>query len=120
MRALVCHAVTGTLDVQVEDVADPVAGPGQVVVRVAAASVDFVDTLIATGRYQVPVPVPFTPGNSVAGEVVEVGPGAVRFAVGDRVHGMGGRGVTSGGGGRRVAGGAGGRRGCRRRGAAQG
>jgi NADPH2:quinone reductase len=88
MRALVCHAVTGTLDVSVDDVADPVAGPGQVVVRVAAASVDFVDTLIARGRYQIPVPVPFTPGNSVAGEVVAVGPGATRLAVGDRVHGM--------------------------------
>jgi NADPH2:quinone reductase len=58
------------------------------VVEVKAASVDFVDTLIATGRYQIPIPPPFTPGNNLAGVVREVGLGCTRLSVGDRVHGM--------------------------------
>jgi NADPH2:quinone reductase len=64
-----------------------VPSDGQVVVDVTAASVDFVDTLIAGGRYQIRVPVPFTPGNNLAGVVSEIGPNCTRFAVGDRVHG---------------------------------
>jgi NADPH2:quinone reductase len=58
------------------------------VVEVKASAVDFVDTLIAAGRYQIPVPTPFTPGNDFAGVVREVGPDVARFSVGDRVHGM--------------------------------
>lgn len=88
MRAVVCETTEGPDGLVVRDVPDPVAGPGQVLVEIEAASVDFVDTLIATGRYQVEVPVPFVPGNSLAGTVAAVGDGVTRFAVGDRVHGM--------------------------------
>ncbi len=88
MRALICDGDGDRRELVVRDVPDPVAGPGQVVVEVHAASVDFVDTLIASGRYQISVPTPFTPGNNVAGVVVEVGPDCASLRVGDRVHGM--------------------------------
>jgi len=88
MRALIVDGLNGPRDWAVRDVATPEAGPAQVVVEVQAASVDFVDTLVATGKYQLPVPPPFTPGNNLAGVVVEVGPACTRFQVGDRVHGM--------------------------------
>ncbi|GAA4989103.1 NADPH:quinone oxidoreductase family protein [Yinghuangia aomiensis] len=88
MRALRCEGPGGLADLGVRDVLDPEPGPGQVLLDVRAASVDFVDTLIADGRYQLRVPVPFTPGNNVAGVVTAVGPDCTRFAVGDRVHGM--------------------------------
>lgn len=87
MRALACKG-RGFDDLAVVDTPAPRAGPGQVVVSVQAATVDFADTLIATGKYQIQVPTPFTPGNNIAGEVVEVGAGVSRFQIGDRVHGM--------------------------------
>ncbi|MFF0770333.1 NADPH:quinone oxidoreductase family protein [Nonomuraea wenchangensis] len=88
MRALLCTDTSDLTSLAVQEVPDPSPGPGQVLVEVEAASVDFVDTLIATGVYQIPVPVPYVPGNNLAGVVAAVGPGCSRFAVGDRVHGM--------------------------------
>lgn len=59
----------GHLSLSVGEVPDPSASAGQVVVDVEAASVDFVDSLIAAGKCQIPVPTPFTPGNNFAGVV---------------------------------------------------
>jgi NADPH2:quinone reductase len=88
MRAVVCEDLDGLDGLVLREMPDPVAGPGQVVVDVHAASVESVDTLIATGRYQLKVPVPFVPGNNLAGVVSAIGPGVNRFQLGDRVHGM--------------------------------
>ena len=68
-------------------------GAGELQVEVHSAGVTFVDALIASGRHQVKVPLPFIPGNEVAGVVVALGTGVVRFAVGDRVAcvGVGGK-----------------------------
>jgi NADPH2:quinone reductase len=70
----------------VDDVADPTPGPGQLLVRVHAAAVNFPDVLLIAGKYQVKIPVPFTPGSELAGEVVAAGDGA-SFGPGDRVFG---------------------------------
>lgn len=88
MRAVLVESNDIPHGLALRDRPDPTAGSGQVVVAVEAASVDFVDTLIAAGKYQIPVPTPFVPGNNLAGTVIEVGDGVTRFAVGDRVHGM--------------------------------
>lgn len=88
MRALICEGGNNLHNLTVTSVQNPSPGSGQVVVRVQAASVDFVDTLIATGKYQIPVPTPFTPGNNLAGVVVDAAPDATRFRLGERVHGM--------------------------------
>lgn len=88
MRALISHGGEALDNLTVGEVPDPVATADQVLVRVEAASVDHADVLIATGRYQITVPAPFTPGNNVAGRVVGVGAEVTEFAVGDRVHGM--------------------------------
>ncbi|MFG1946248.1 NADPH:quinone oxidoreductase family protein [Nonomuraea sp. NPDC048826] len=89
MLALRCHDTSDlTTGLRVEEIPDPEPGPGQVVVEVRAASVEFVDTLIARGGYQITLPVPYTPGFNAAGVVREAGPGCTRFRPGDRVHGM--------------------------------
>ncbi|MQS10921.1 NADPH:quinone oxidoreductase family protein [Streptomyces kaniharaensis] len=54
-----------------DDVARPVAGPGQLLVRVRAAAVNFPDALMVRGQYQVRPPLPFTPGVELCGEVVD-------------------------------------------------
>ena len=76
MRAVVCRSYGPPEDLVVDDVADPIPGPGQLVVRVHAAAVNFPDVLLIAGKYQVKIPVPFTPGSELAGEVVAVGEGA--------------------------------------------
>ncbi len=58
------------------DTGRPVPGTGQTLIRVITAGVNFADILAIAGRYQVKLPLPFTPGSEVAGEVVDVGPGS--------------------------------------------
>lgn len=69
------------------EVEDPVPGPGQVVVDVAAAAVNFPDVLLVADRYQVHIPVPFTVGSEFAGTVRSMGADVDRFSIGDRVMG---------------------------------
>jgi NADPH2:quinone reductase len=69
----------------IEDVDDPTAGPGQVVVDVHACAVNFPDVLIIQNLYQFKPPLPFSPGAEVAGVVSAVGDGVEGLAVGDRV-----------------------------------
>ena len=63
-----------------DEIADPTPRPGQAVVRVRAAAVNFPDVLMLSGGYQVRLPPPFTPGSEFAGEVLAVGelPGIAR------------------------------------------
>lgn len=66
----------------------PEPGRGQVLVRVAAAALQFPDVLMAAGQYQVRPPLPFTPGVEVCGRVVAVGEGVDAARVGRRVLGV--------------------------------
>ncbi|BCO33797.1 NADPH:quinone oxidoreductase [Mycobacterium heckeshornense] len=86
MRAVVCRRYGPPEDLVLDEVADPTPGPGELVVRVRAAAVNFPDVLLIAGKYQVQIPVPFTPGSELAGDVVAVGDG-VALAPGDRVIG---------------------------------
>jgi NADPH2:quinone reductase len=72
------------------EVADPVAGPNQVVIDVEAVGLAFPDVLQCRGIYQVPTPPRFTPGGETAGRVASLGEGVTGVAVGDRVVMMGG------------------------------
>ena len=84
MRAVVCRSYGTPEDLVIDDVDEPVPGPGQVLVRVHAAAVNFPDVLLIAGKYQVKIPVPFIPGSELAGEVVAVGDGTP-FRAGQRV-----------------------------------
>ncbi|ACC43717.1 quinone oxidoreductase [Mycobacterium marinum M] len=86
MRAIVCNAYGPPEDLVLDEVPDPVPAPGQVLVRVRAAAVNFPDVLFIAGKYQIKIPPPFIPGNEIAGEVVSVGAG-VTLVPGQRVFG---------------------------------
>jgi NADPH:quinone reductase-like Zn-dependent oxidoreductase len=64
---------------------DPVPGPGEVLVEVAASAVDPVDTLVRSGRFRTPTPFPFVVGRDLVGRVRRAGDGMGGFAAGDRV-----------------------------------
>jgi NADPH2:quinone reductase len=81
----VCREFGALEDLTFEDAATPEPGPGQVVIDVRAAGVNFVDSLFVRGAYQIKPPTPFTPGGEVAGVVSAVGDGADGLAPGDRV-----------------------------------
>ena len=85
MKALLCTRLGGPEDLSVEEMADPAPGPGEVLVRVRIAALNFFDTLIIAGRYQVKPDLPFSPGGEACGIVEALGEGAEGFAVGDRV-----------------------------------
>src|ERR1700758_5643290 len=85
MKAVVCQnwGLPDTLTVQ--ELPDPQAGPGQVVLDVKAAGVNFPDVLIIQGKYQFKPELPFTPGSEVAGVIREIGAGVSGFQFGDNV-----------------------------------
>jgi NADPH2:quinone reductase len=85
MRAVLCRAYGPPESLTVEEVDDPVAGPGEAVVDVAACSTTFPDVLMIQGLYQVKPSFPFSPGSEVAGVVSAIGQGVEGIAVGDRV-----------------------------------
>ena len=85
MKAIVCHELSGPAALRLEDAPEPSPGPGQVRVRVRACGVNFADSLITRGQYQVQPQPPFSPGFEVAGEVLERGAGVERFAIGERI-----------------------------------
>ncbi|MCW2920056.1 MAG: NADPH:quinone oxidoreductase family protein [Actinomycetia bacterium] len=85
MRALVCEEL-GSVSVTEMKPLEP--GPGQVVISVEAAGVNYVDGLFVQGRYQIKPPLPFVPGGEVAGTVAALGPEVTGPAIGTRVVAM--------------------------------
>ena len=92
MRAVRCHDLVGPSGLRVDELPEPEPGPGEVVIEVRAAGVNFPDVLLSYGKYQFKPPTPFVPGGAAAGVVAAVGAGVTGVAVGDRavvtmVHG---------------------------------
>lgn len=85
MKALLCTRLGGPEDLEIADLPDPVAGPGEALVRITLAALNFFDTLIIAGRYQVKPDLPFSPGGEACGVIEALGDGAEGFSVGDRV-----------------------------------
>jgi NADPH2:quinone reductase len=94
MKALLCTGPSKPEDLTVADLPDPVAGPGEAVVRVKAAALNFFDLLIIAGKYQYKPAFPFSPGAEFAGTIASLGQGVSGFATGDRVIGYSGWGAA--------------------------
>ena len=85
MRAVWVRAFAPFETVRTEEVPDPVPGPGEVLVDVVAAEVNYPDILVIEGNYQLKPPLPFSPGKTAAGRVSAVGEGVDNLAPGDAV-----------------------------------
>ncbi len=87
MRAILCKEFGPPEKLVLEEIGDPKAGEGELVIESRASTVTFPDALMIEDKYQFKATLPFVPGGEAAGVVAEVGPGVEGFAVGDRVIG---------------------------------
>jgi NADPH2:quinone reductase len=87
MRAVVCREFGPPEGLQIEDLADPKPGPGELLVEVRAAAVTFPDALIVQDQYQFKASLPFVPGGEASGIVRSLGEGVDGFEPGDAVCG---------------------------------
>ncbi len=85
---MVYPKIGGPDSIEIVEAKDPVAGPGEVRVRVHRAGINFADLMMRQGLYGSAPDFPFTPGYEASGEVLDVGSGVERVAKGDRVIAM--------------------------------
>lgn len=85
MKALLCEALGPAETLVIRDLPEPEPGPGEIAIRVTAAALNFFDTLVIQGRYQVKPPLPFSPSAECAGLVSALGEGVTGWQVGERV-----------------------------------
>ena len=88
MKAALCKTLDGPSALVIEDIATPEPAAGEVRVRVRAVGLNFLDTLITSGRYQYKPALPFSPGCEIAGEIDALGPDVEGFRRGQRVCGF--------------------------------
>ena len=87
MKAIVCKELGPPQNLSLEDLPSKPLSSKEVRIKIHACSVNFPDTLIIQGLYQVKPELPFTPGTDIAGEITEVGEEGRHYSVGDRVFG---------------------------------
>ena len=85
MRAILCENWGEPETLVLGDAPSPVAGPGEVTLRVRAAGVNFADIVLVRGQYQEKPPFPFSPGLEAAGEILSIGEDVTGISPGDRV-----------------------------------
>ena len=93
MKAVLCRELSGVGGLHLEELAEPRGNAGQVLVRVHAAGVNFLDGLIIAGQYQSTPALPFVPGCEISGVIVEVGTDITGLYAGMRVLGFSGVGA---------------------------
>jgi NADPH:quinone reductase-like Zn-dependent oxidoreductase len=85
VRALLSHEPGGPDSLRLDELPDPQPGPGELLVRVRAAAINFPDVLIIEDKYQLKPPRPFAPGGEIAGEIEAIGEGVQGWTIGERV-----------------------------------
>jgi NADPH:quinone reductase-like Zn-dependent oxidoreductase len=85
MKALLSTEPGPPETLQLVDLPDPAPGPGELLVRIRAAAINYPDVLIIEDKYQLRPPRPFAPGGEIAGEIEQVGEGVAGWAPGDRI-----------------------------------
>ncbi|MFL6763849.1 MAG: NADPH:quinone oxidoreductase family protein [Sphingomicrobium sp.] len=85
MNALLSHTPGGPETLSLDQVPEPVPGPGELLVRVRACAINYPDVLIIEDKYQLKPQRPFAPGGEIAGEVIGTGDGVSGWSAGDRL-----------------------------------
>ena len=88
MRAIVCNNFESPDKLQVSQVDDPVPAEDEVLIQIKATGLGYVDALTVAGLYQIKPPLPFTPGNEIAGVITAIGSKVKHLRTGQRVIAM--------------------------------
>ena len=88
MKAIICEKLGSPQDLVYREIADLIPGPNEIVISVKACAVNFPDTLIIQGKYQIKPQLPFSPGSDISGVVNSIGSEVTQFNVGDKVFGV--------------------------------
>lgn len=88
MRAIVCSEFASPENLAVSEIDEPVLDDEQVLIDIKATGLGYVDALTVAGLYQIKPPLPFTPGNEIAGEIIAIGPKVKHLRSGQRVLAM--------------------------------
>jgi NADPH:quinone reductase len=94
MKAVLCRAYGPPESLEIADLPVPQPGPGEVLVRVRAAALNFFDTLIIENKYQAKPDLPFSPAAEFCGEIAQLGEGVTSWSQGERVSGYMGWGAA--------------------------
>src|SRR3546814_11111210 len=85
MRAVLMRAFGAPETVEIAELPNPEPGPGELIVEMRAAGVNYPDLLVVEGRYQRKAPLPFIPGKEMSGTVIAIGDDVTSFVPGDLV-----------------------------------
>jgi NADPH:quinone reductase len=85
MKAIRAHDWCGPRDLVIDEIDQPQPGPGQILIRVKSAGLNFPDLLIISGKYQYKPALPFSPGFEIAGTIEKIGPDVKKFRTGQSV-----------------------------------
>lgn len=88
MKAIVCETLGPPSNLQFKEIQDPMPSPKEVVIKMKACAINFPDTLIIQGKYQLRPELPFSPGSDISGIVHSVGTEVTKFKIGDEVFGV--------------------------------
>lgn len=88
MKAILCEKLGRPEDLVYKEIPSPTPGPKEIVITVKACAINFPDTLIIQGKYQMRPPMPFSPGSDISGVVKAIGNEVKSFKVGDEVFGV--------------------------------
>jgi NADPH2:quinone reductase len=88
MKAIVCDKLGMPEDLVLKDINERSPNPDEIAIEVKACAVNFPDTLIIQGKYQIKPDLPFSPGSDISGVVTKVGSDISQFKVGDEVFGV--------------------------------
>ncbi len=85
MKAIVCESFSSPEELKVSDVEMPTPGPDEVLIKIEACGLGYVDALTVAGLYQIKPPLPFTPGNEISGVIEQTGEAVKHLRSGQRV-----------------------------------
>ncbi|MDG1924466.1 MAG: alcohol dehydrogenase catalytic domain-containing protein, partial [Pseudomonadales bacterium] len=88
MKAIICQSFDHPSKLTLSETEPPALADQEVLIDVAATGLGYVDALTVSGLYQIKPPLPFIPGNEIAGTVIAVGADVQTLKVGDRVLAM--------------------------------
>ena len=84
MKALVCESYSGPIGLKFNEVETPTLSGNQILMKIEAAGIGYVDALMVAGKYQIKPKLPYVPGSEISGTIISIGETQTNLKVGQR------------------------------------